>query len=84
MATRNVVLTDRQETVVAGLVASGRYRSASEATGEGLRLLEMEEAAINELSSRLANGVQQARDGEFADGNGTEAISRAFAKARNR
>ena len=84
MATRNVVLTDHQEAFVSGLVASGRHQNASEAMGAGLRLLEREEAEISELSLRLINGLQQARDREFAEGTGTEAIRRAFAKARNR
>ena len=84
MATRNVVLTNHQENLVAGLVASGRFQNASEAMRAGLRLLEREEAEINELSTRLANGLQQARDRDFAEGTGVEAIRRAFAKARNR
>ena len=84
MATRNVVLTNHQEILVAGLVASGRFQNASEAMRAGLRLLEREEAEINELSTRLANGLQQARDRDFAEGTGVEAIRRAFAKARNR
>ena len=84
MATRNFVLTDRQETLVAGLVASGRYRTVSKAIGAGLRLLVREEAEVSELSTRFANGVQQARDRDFAEGTGTEAIQRAFAKAQSR
>ncbi len=36
MPTRNVVLTDHQEKIVADLVRSGRYQNAS----EGLRLIE--------------------------------------------
>lgn len=84
MATRNGVLTDRQEAIVAGLVAFGRFQNASEAMRAALRLQEREDAEISELPMRLANGVQQARDREFAEGTGTEAIQRAFAKAQNR
>ena len=82
MATKNVVLTDHQETVVAGLVASGRYQNASEAMRAGLRLLEREEAEVTELSARLANGATQAFNGDLAEGSGADAIRRAFAKAK--
>jgi antitoxin ParD1/3/4 len=44
MATRNVVLTERHEKIIEGLVASGRYQNASEVLREGLRLLEQREA----------------------------------------
>lgn len=84
MATRNVVLTDHQDSLVVALVASGRFQNASEAMRADLRLLKREEAEVSELSMRLANGVRQARDREFAEGTGAKAIRRAFAKARNR
>ena len=82
MPTRNVVLNEHQENLVAGLVASGRYRNVSEAIRAGLRLLEREEAELTALSQRLAKGVKQAMDGELAEGTGSDAIRRAFAKAR--
>jgi antitoxin ParD1/3/4 len=44
MATRNVVLTDRQEEIIETLVESGRYQNASEVLGEGLRLVEQHAA----------------------------------------
>jgi antitoxin ParD1/3/4 len=44
MATRNVVLTNRQEQLVDALVESGRYQNASEVLREGLRLIEQREA----------------------------------------
>lgn len=84
MATKNVVITDHQEELVAGLVASGRFQNVSEAMRAGLRLLEREEAEVNELSARLARGVEQATHGDLAEGNGTDAIRRAFAKAKTR
>ncbi|WP_146348510.1 type II toxin-antitoxin system ParD family antitoxin [Falsiphaeobacter marinintestinus] len=84
MATKNVVLTDHQEELVAGLVASGRYQNASEAMRAGLRLLEREEAEVTELSARLARGVEQAVNRDLAEGSGTDAIRRAFAKAKAR
>ena len=44
MPTRNVVLTEHQATLVARLVASGRYQNASEVLREGLRLVERQES----------------------------------------
>lgn len=84
MATRNVVLTDQQESLVNRLVASGRYQNASEALRAGLRLLEAEEAGTAELRARLAEGLRQVEAGELAEGSGAEAVRRAFAKARDR
>ena len=40
MPTRNVVLTERQEEFIEGLVKSGRYRDASEVLRDGLWLME--------------------------------------------
>lgn len=44
MPTRNVVLTAHHESVIEGLVSSGRYQNASEVLREGLRLIEEREA----------------------------------------
>lgn len=84
MATRNVVLTETQSDLVDRLVASGRYQNASEALRAGLRLLEREEAELGDLRTRLSVGLDQARQGELADGSGEDAVRRAFAVARNR
>lgn len=82
MATRNVVLTEHQEELVTRLVLSGRYQNASEALRAGLRLLEREEAEVADLRARIGEGLRQAYDGEFADGDGAAAIRRAFQTAR--
>lgn len=84
MATRNVVLTETQSDLVDRLVASGRYQNASEALRAGLRLLEREEAELGDLRSRLSVGLEQARQGDLADGSGEDALRRAFALARSR
>jgi antitoxin ParD1/3/4 len=60
MLTRNVVLTDRHEKIVAELVSSGRYQNASEVLREGLRLVEAREAA-------KLKGLQEAAQLGFAD-----------------
>lgn len=44
MPTRNVVLTERHERLLAEMVATGRYQNASEVLREGLRLVEEREA----------------------------------------
>ena len=84
MATRNVVLTEPQSELIDRLVSSGRYQNASEALRSGLRLLEREEVELMELRERLAIGLQQARSGDFAEGDGEQAVRRAFAAARTR
>ncbi len=44
MPTRNVVLTEHHEKILADLVRSGRYQNASEVLREGLRLVEDRDA----------------------------------------
>ena len=82
MATRNVVLTQAQDALVERLVTSGRYQNASEVLRSGLRLLEEQEADIDDLRARLSAGVAEARAGARAPGDGPEAVRRAFARAR--
>lgn len=62
MATRNVVLTERQETLIDALVKSGRYQNASEVMREGLRLIEQREAedAAKLVALRAAIAVGEA------------------------
>ena len=71
MASRNVVLTDRQDKLVNRLVKAGNYQNASEVLREGLRLLESRAA---EDAARLAGlraaaeiGVGDIDAGRFAD-----------------
>jgi antitoxin ParD1/3/4 len=78
MATRNVVLTDRQEALIERLVAEGRYRNADEVLRAGLRLLEEDEADWAATLAGIEEGLAQARRGEFAPGTGEEAVCRAF------
>jgi antitoxin ParD1/3/4 len=82
MATRNVVLTEAQDALVERLVAAGRYQNASEVLRSGLRLLEEQEADLDDLRARLTAGLAEAREGARAAGSGDEAVGRAFARAR--
>ncbi len=86
MPTRNVVLTDRQDELVAQLIASGRYKSASEVLRDALRLLEdrMEyrRAELDDIRAGVIEGLEQADRGEFVDGSVDEAVAGAFASAR--
>ena len=82
MVTRNVVLTETQDQLVQALVASGRYQNASEALRAGLRLLEQEEAGVMQIQQGLREGLTQALDRDFAKGSGSDAVHRAFARAR--
>lgn len=63
MPTRNVVLTDRHEKLIADLVAAGRYQNASEVLRDGLRLIEGRETRE---AARL-KALQDASRAGFAD-----------------
>lgn len=62
MVTRNVVLTERQEELIATLVGSGRYQNASEVLRDGLRLIELREAEDAAKLERLRGAVQLGLD----------------------
>ena len=84
MSLKTVLLNDTETELVDRLVSSGRYPSAGDAMRAGLRLLEREENDLQELRARLTTGIEQARSGDLADGDGQQAIRRAFAAARAR
>jgi antitoxin ParD1/3/4 len=71
MPTRNVVLTERQEEFIEGLVKSGRYQNASEVLGDGLRLMEQREAEdagkLEALREAARIGVDALDRGEFKE-----------------
>jgi antitoxin ParD1/3/4 len=71
MPTRNVVLTERQETLIEALVQSGRYQNASEVMREGLRLIENREAEdaakLSALRAAAQIGVAALERGEFKE-----------------
>jgi antitoxin ParD1/3/4 len=67
MATRQIVLTDREEAFVSELVRSGRYGNASEVLHDGLRLMErkqlLEAEKLKELRARLDQAERDIADG---------------------
>lgn len=71
MPTRNVVLTTHHETVIEGLVGSGRYQNASEVLREGLRLVEQREAReaakLEALRAAASVGFADLDEGRFHD-----------------
>jgi antitoxin ParD1/3/4 len=62
MATRNVVLTEHQEELIASLVAGGRYQNASEVLREGLRLLERDHQVFDAKLIALREAAQAGWD----------------------
>ncbi|MEM1378830.1 MAG: type II toxin-antitoxin system ParD family antitoxin [Pseudomonadota bacterium] len=83
MVTRNIVLTDEQDRMLKGLIASGRYQNVSEAMRAGLRLLEREEADFLAVKRGLEEGLDQAEAGDLSARKPEDAISNAFRSARN-
>jgi antitoxin ParD1/3/4 len=71
MPTRNVVLTEHHEKVVAELVSSGRYQNASEVLREGLRLVEAREsretAKLKALQEAARVGFADLEEGRYRD-----------------
>ena len=74
MPTCNVVLTERQATMIDALVRSGRFQNASEIMREGLRLVEdrevQEATKLQALRAAAKEGIAALDRGafkEFAD-----------------
>ncbi len=87
MATRNVVLTDRQEDLIDTLVEGGRYQNASEVLREGLRLLEQREAedaaklvALREAAKQGMASIEAGRFRRFENPADLDRHLRALAK----
>jgi antitoxin ParD1/3/4 len=71
MATRNVVLTEHQNELIASLVKQGRYQNASEVMREGLRLLERQEredeARLQAFREAAQKGWDDIDAGRYSD-----------------
>lgn len=79
MPTRNVVLTEYQEKLIATLVRSGRYQNASEVLREGLRLIERREtedaAKLMALREAAAIGITALEGGAFKEFSEPETLA---------
>lgn len=87
MATRNVVLTERQEKLIQTLVQSGRYQNASEVLREGLRLLERREAEeaakLSALRQAAQAGLADLERGSFKEFDDPEALKTYLGEVAN-
>ena len=88
MPTRNVVLTDRYDAMIEGLIDSGRYQNASEVLRDGLRLVEKreaeDEAKLVALREAAAIGIAAIERGEgrrFEDTGGLAAHLKSIGAA---
>lgn len=79
MPTRNVVLTEHQEELIAALVAAGRYQNASEVLREGVRLLERQEAEVEARLNAFREAAQRGWDDVDA-GRSTDLDERTLAE----
>jgi antitoxin ParD1/3/4 len=78
MPTRNVVLTEHQESLIDSLVRSGRYQNANEVVQEALRLVEdgevAEAAKLEVLRTAAALGVAALDRGAYTEFGGASAL----------
>ena len=84
MTTKNISLTDHYSELVDALVASGRYKNASEVVREGLRLLEQrtseDERRLELLQQLAAGGFRQLDQGEGVGLNTDDQIAAHISK----
>ena len=84
MATRNVNLTQHYSDFVDHLIASGRYKNASEVLRAGLRLLEQstteEEHKLAMLRNLAAEGFEQIDQGQGIELPSQKRLSSHIAK----
>jgi antitoxin ParD1/3/4 len=88
MRTRNVVLTEHQERLIAGLVGNGRYQNASEVIREGLRLVEQREAEDAARLKALREAAQVGLDaldrGEYMEFDDPEELKNYLREVTDR
>ena len=78
----NVSLDPKAQKFVDGLVAEGRYPSATEVVTEGLRLVAEREARLTALRSSVEAAI--ARGGDFSDDNVALALQAAADRQKAR
>jgi antitoxin ParD1/3/4 len=88
MATRNVVLTEHQDELVAALVKAGKYQNASEVLREGLRLLERQEReaearlqAFRDAAQKGWDDIDAGRHTDLTDATLADHVARLGAQA---
>lgn len=74
MATTSLSLGEHWEVFIKNEIASGRYGSASEVVRDALRAMEEGKSKLEALRTHLAQGVEQARTGEFVEHFSMEAL----------
>jgi len=74
MATTSLSLGEHWEVFIKNEVASGRYGSASEVVRDALRHMEEHNSKLAALRAHLAEGEEQARNGEFVKGYSLEGL----------
>ena len=74
MATTSLSLGEHWEVFIKNEVASGRYGSASEVIRDALRHMEEHNSKLEVLRAHLAEGEQQALNGEFVDDYSVETL----------
>ncbi len=63
--TRSVDLGDQLDQVVAALVDSGRFPSATEVLREGVRLIQQRDQHLAKLDDAIASGIAAANERRF-------------------
>lgn len=84
MASTSLSLGTHWEKFVKREIASGRYASASEVVRAALRELEERGKRLKALQDHLAEGVEQARNGEFVEFSVDDVLKRAKKRAAKR
>ena len=74
-AKKSFVIGERFEAFIDKQVASGRFNNASEVIRAGLRLLEDEEAKLQELRAHIAQGDADIAAGHVTDVESPEHLS---------
>ena len=74
MATTSLSLGEHWEVFIKNEIASGRYGSASEVVRDALRTLEERKQKMEALRAHLAQGAQQADQGQFVDNFSVDAL----------
>jgi antitoxin ParD1/3/4 len=67
MATTSLSLGEHWEVFIKNEISSGRYGSASEVVRDALRAMEERKSKLDALRSHLAQGAEQARQGQFVE-----------------